>query len=467
VGRKDQQIKIRGFRVELGEIESTLMALPGVAQAAVVALAGEDGDKRLRAHLVFEKNTIAQMERIKERITETLPDYMRPSEFVVEDSLPLTPSGKVDRNALMQTTLSSVQITSSPTAPRNDLEWRIQLIWQSVLGRKDIGIHDNFFELGGHSFLAMSLLTKMEELVRRRLPLAWLFECPTIASLVGRFREDQNRQGYLSLVTLQPEGSGTPVYFVHGWGGDLFWWMDLAREMGPDRPVFGLRAVGLDDESPRHTSMEELVAHYASEIQQHHPKGPCHILGYSLGAWNAHALACELKRRGMQIGLLGLLDAEVLEANWNFQERIYHHGDDFKRNLDDFKKSLWKQAPRFKRWLTPKGFLQAAAKAQKSVATSKAPNEPLAPGSIDYTRDDYYKRIASRYRALQYEGDAVVFISEENTPERLKGWRRFIKGTVVYESVPGTHLQMLKPGYVETLATTLRRCLVQAESGKG
>ena len=191
LGRNDLQVKIRGFRIELGEIEAVLGRHQAVQRVAVVASDDTIGDRRLIAYIVHKDGESLSVSGLRDFLKQHLPDFMLPSAFVLLDSLPMTPSGKIDRRALLlqdgavQSTLDQPYV-----APRNAVEEVLAGIWAEVLKLERVGIYDNFFELGGHSLLATRLVSKIRSLFNVEFPLRHLFNEPTIASLAETLTAD-------------------------------------------------------------------------------------------------------------------------------------------------------------------------------------------------------------------------------------------------------------------------------------
>jgi hypothetical protein len=181
LGRIDNQVKVRGFRIEPGEIEATLRRHPSV-QEAVVVVRGQD-DKRLIAYLISDHDPPPSTTELIRFLGETLPAYMIPSIFVFLDALPLTPSGKVDRRSLPAPDQQRPTLEHVFVAPRTPVEQILAEIWTSVLGLQQVGINDNFFELGGHSLLGTQIVSRVRSLFEVELPLRCIFESPTIALL--------------------------------------------------------------------------------------------------------------------------------------------------------------------------------------------------------------------------------------------------------------------------------------------
>src|SRR5215217_2011173 len=183
LGRVDNQIKVRGYRIESGEIEAVINQISNVKESVVLVKENEGGDKRLIAYLVTEPDKTVETNTLRNQIKTKLPDYMVPSAFILLDEIPLTSNGKVDRAALLVVEQTSEEITQSYTGPGTALEELLCDIWSEVLEVKPIGIHDNFFEIGGHSLLAASVFTRVAEVFGIELSLRTMFDVPTVAGL--------------------------------------------------------------------------------------------------------------------------------------------------------------------------------------------------------------------------------------------------------------------------------------------
>lgn len=193
LGRNDQQVKVRGFRIEPGEIEAALTRHAGVREALVVALEESAGDKRLVAYLVADgqKDDLPANEQVRQHLQTLLPDYMIPAAYVWLEELPLTAHGKIDRAALPAPDWAS-QVTTMYVAPRTPTEECLASLWAQLLRCERVGVHDNFFELGGHSLLATRLIARVSEAFRLSLPLRTLFEAPTLASFAARLEQQRD-----------------------------------------------------------------------------------------------------------------------------------------------------------------------------------------------------------------------------------------------------------------------------------
>ncbi|WP_017328293.1 non-ribosomal peptide synthetase [Synechococcus sp. PCC 7336] len=206
LGRIDTCVKLRGYRIELGEIEVVLAQAPSVKAAIVAVHTNAAGDRRLVAYIIPTEPEVASAATLKQFLQERLPDYMLPSAFVIQDSFPLTPSGKVDRRALQPPSSDRLDLATTYTAPRTPTEELLASLWAEVLAVERVGIHDNFFDLGGHSLLAIRLVSRIQTALGRPLPLLKLFEFSTIAELaafIDRDRQTASGQELLPLVPVE------------------------------------------------------------------------------------------------------------------------------------------------------------------------------------------------------------------------------------------------------------------------
>ncbi|RYF71772.1 MAG: non-ribosomal peptide synthetase, partial [Cytophagaceae bacterium] len=241
---------------------------------------------------------------------------MVPTDFVVVPRFPITPNGKIDRKALPAPSADRANEqpadrSSQPTTPE---EMLLSALWSEVLGIEDIGIDDNFFELGGHSMIAVQVMTRLEKQTGRRLPLATLFEYPTIRQLATLLHEDTKPVSWESLVPIKPTGARQPLYIVHGAGLNVLLFNAVAQNLHADQPVYGLQARGLNGIDEPFYSIEEMAAHYVETIVKHNPTGPYSLSGFSFGGIVAYEMARQMKEKGLDVGLVALFDAYAYDA---------------------------------------------------------------------------------------------------------------------------------------------------------
>jgi amino acid adenylation domain-containing protein len=194
LGRRDYQVKVRGFRVELGEIEAVLSQHPAAREAVVVARDDTPEERRLVAYLVVDREPAPAAAELRSYLIEKLPDYMVPSSFVMTDAIPRLPNGKVNRGALRAPDQSRPELERPFVSPRTPVEEVLAGTWAEVLHLEQVGVHDNFFELGGHSLLATRIMSRLRQAFQIDLPLRYIFEAPTVAGLAASILRDADDQ---------------------------------------------------------------------------------------------------------------------------------------------------------------------------------------------------------------------------------------------------------------------------------
>jgi len=304
LGRSDFQVKIQGFRVELGEIEQALMSHPSIAGAAVLASATGAGRQILS--FIIPKAGAAELsaEAVQEFLYGKLPRYMVPSQVIQVAQMPLSANGKVDRQALLLLSETVQKEAKVYAPPRNEVETKLAAIWEEVLALNPIGIHDDFFELGGQSFAAVRVMTRINKQFGRTLPLSVLLEGRTIAYLADSLL---NAKSWSPLVPMRVDGSkDRPCFFVHPAGGNVICYRELAEKLG--KPFYGLQAAGLSAEQPPLERIEQMAALYLEKIREVQPMGPYLLGGWSSGGIIAFEIARQLEQMGETVERVLMLD---------------------------------------------------------------------------------------------------------------------------------------------------------------
>ncbi|MGB9048579.1 MAG: amino acid adenylation domain-containing protein, partial [Pseudonocardiaceae bacterium] len=309
VGRADDQVKVRGFRIEPGEIEAVLSERSEVRQAVVVAREDQPGDKRLVAYVVAAENG-CRPEVLREFARARLPEYMVPAVFVALDELPITPNGKLDRAALPA---PEATVAESGREPRTPQEHILCAIFAEVLGLTRVGIDDDFFDLGGHSLLATRLISRIRAALEMNLSIRTLFETPTVAGLARLVDTATQRDAFDVLLPLRTQGVRPPLFCIHPAGGLSWCYAGLLRHVGPDHPIYALQAPGLATPGALPATLEDMVADYVDHIRTVQPTGPYHLVGWSFGGTVAHAIAVRLQDQGEPVALLAMLDSLPLD----------------------------------------------------------------------------------------------------------------------------------------------------------
>jgi amino acid adenylation domain-containing protein len=326
LGRLDEQIKLRGFRIEPAEIEARIGAVAGVRKAVVVA-AGEGAQRHLAAYIEAPArrdagfDPQALIEQVRLALREALPDYLVPSSYVCLERLPLSANGKLDKRALPPVAPAAAGPVAAPATPT---ELALCQLWAGLLGvdAGAVGADAGFFELGGHSLLAVMLVAAVRRRFGVALPLGSLYTAPDVraqAALIDAAGPGPGPEPGRGLVLLQP-GAGAPLFLVHPVGGDVLCYRALVRELAYGGPVYGIEHAALGDGAPvAYRGVEQLAEDYCARLRQVQPHGPYRLAGWSLGGVIALALAHRLERAGETVAYLGLVDSVLEHAQQPWQ----------------------------------------------------------------------------------------------------------------------------------------------------
>lgn len=311
-GRTDSQLKIRGHRVEVGDVESAICQDPRVRRAAVVGRRAGEGDMRLVAY-VATRDDVPPSD-LRQHALDVLPAYMVPAEFVVLDTLPLTATGKVDRARLPAPGRPASMTCRAPgkgAEPRTPQEEVLCGLFASTLGRSAVGIDDDFFEMGGHSLLVVRLISKIREALGAELTVRSVFQRPTVRELSDGMLQAPTGSGLEVLLPLRPSGRSSPLFCVHPGAGISWCYAGLMRTIGREHPIYGLQAPRLSQSTALPASVEEMAAVYIARVRSVQPHGPYSLVGWSFGGAVAHEMTAQLQQQGHAVALLAMLDCHL------------------------------------------------------------------------------------------------------------------------------------------------------------
>ena len=459
LGRVDNQVKIRGFRIEPGEIEAVLRGHSAVQDVAVVAR-----DGKLVAYVVPSAKPPVEIVRLwgelRGLIKARLPEYMLPASFVELAALPLTPNGKVDRRGLPAPDESRPHLEQAYIAPRDPLEEQLAALWANVLQVRSIGIRDNFFELGGNSLLAARLFAQIENRLGKHLPLAALFQFPTIEQLANCLRDSDTSKPWSSLVAIQPEGSRPPLFCVHAAGANVLIYRPLSRHLGNDQPVYALQAQGLDGRTTPLTSVEEMAALYLKEMRAFQPQGPYFLLGASFGGLVIYEMAQQLLAANQKVALLAMLNTNC--PVYTLAKRMRCHLGHLReygpaRYATEISKSV-------KRRLTGQVAKENNGSGNTNAADPDIQKLLVNDSGVDESLVRTVAAILSAEQQYiparqQYFGKITLFWARDakrDFEDNRLGWRRLATGGFDLHVVPGTHTSMREEPYVAELVAKLK-----------
>ena len=433
LGRLDHQIKLRGYRIEPGEIEAILREDPAIRQSLVLVREDQAGGKRLVAYVVGQGIDVeAQRARLKGR----LPDYMVPAAFVVLDSLPLTPNGKVDRKALPVPEQEAG--TSGYQAPRTPLESAIAEIWADILNLPRVGIHDNFFNLGGHSLSAVQLMERIHQALGHRPHLNTLWYGAGNVAEQSRLLTETSSGSTSPVLVMRSGGRAPALFCLHTiGGGNLFHYEPLVSHLKGDLPVYGLQARGIDGKTPPDVNVEAMAQYCIQSMRAMQPDGPYFLCGFSSGGLIAYEMARCLAEAGVETRLF-LVDSYI----------------------PDHPESLGNRWLRWNRLVRDKKFREIQERSYHMVLSRLG----LRRMRVLRGLGESHRWAMWSYRPRICDLSAEYFEAVERiggTARPSTGWTTLLKGGLRLHMIPGEHGTMVKGDSAVALANALSACLPQ------
>jgi amino acid adenylation domain-containing protein len=486
LGRLDHQVKVRGHRIELGEVESALASHPALREAAVAVEAGAAGGSRLVAYVVGHGDgEPLATEPLRRYLKDRLPEYMVPSVFLSLAALPRTPSGKIDREALPAPPRERAVSSRPFVAPATALEEFLAGLWRELLQVERVGTLDNFFELGGNSIGGAVLINRLQQKIGHHVSVIALFDSPTVAGLahylseacpevvqrvfgagshggdrgfdgVSRANGDgaRHRPGPKELVVaLQPEGSETPWFMIHPPGGIVVCYQALAQRLSRERPFYGIRARGLHGEADLPERLEDMAAEYVAAVREIEPHGPYLLGGWSAGGLVAFEMAHQLLAQGQRTLLLALLDTvpeNAEDQNWADRPGVEYGLELSLEQLsrlgpDEQLPYLWQHAMTL-------GLIES------SIPMS------VVHQVLDDLKQVFHHHmvLTDRYVVRRYPGTITLFRPTDAPVAAAvrhdRGWGS-LAASVDVHFVPGQHHSMVQEPHVQELARALESCL--------
>jgi len=411
VGRTDDQVKVRGVRVELAEVESALTALGVVSQAAVTFSMSRQA---LTGYVVLKISTRTSAAELRALLSQSLPSAMVPSEIYFIPEMPLTPNGKIDRKALSNMSYESVLETPF-ISPR---EQALAAILADVLGIPSVDRHDNFFDLGGHSLLAFVFVHRVNDQFNLGLSMKQFLATPTIAAVAEVNQTSSQSSDYAVLLPLREGSGGNPLFCVHPGFGLAWSYANLLPFLSKTEPVYGVQAQGFDSQEKLPSCFQELVDHYVDVIVGLQQQGPIRLLGWSYGGLVAFAIARRLRSLERDVEELVLIDP---------------HLPDRGATLDRFR-------------------LSAQGQAELQAVLAVAPEPKRARNIIQNLA-----RIQSEFEELSYAGDVLLMPAADGlTPDEVQRWRTLITGQTSVAPIAADHYDMMSRSGAEQIVAAIK-----------
>jgi acyl carrier protein len=448
LGRKDEQVKLRGFRIEPGEIEAALADDPAIGHAAVVlrSTAADASSQRLVAFV--EIGAAGSTDGWRDRLAQRLPQHMIPSRLVVLEALPRLPNGKIDRRRLQEIELEPEAPADRRTALATNTEQSLRSLWEGLLGQTGIDLDDNFFELGGHSLLVIEMAVAIERDFQVRLSAAEIFENPTVRLLARTVeqRGDPGSEPFRHMYPIQPTGQRRPLVFAI----PHFFTEAFAERFRGERPVYGLRGVGLRAEGNlgRWRTMHDLGEELVDEIGRRFGDGRVAMAGYSFGATMAFEAVREMEARGVPAAALYLIAPMPLDFVHLGPLRLQLHA--LRQPVDEL--SLAEALGRYLRTTHPfslrlyrkiwrwwaiepwRRLLCQLGRARRAAGRKLTQRILWADVRVDRFR------LHAAYRPGPIRTPSVIFNPTEPATDAAATWRPFFDGPLTVVDIPDPHL---------------------------
>jgi amino acid adenylation domain-containing protein len=456
LGRIDQQVKIRGCRIEPAEVEAALRMHPGVREAIVGGRENQRGELQLVAWVIPQQAGLLTSIELRRFLEQSLPDYSVPSQFVFLSAFPRLPNNKVNRRELPEP--ERLRDRNAPgSTPREGLEQRLAAIWEQLLDARRLGREDDFFDVGGDSLLAARMVAMIEDQLGVVVPSSLFMESPTIAQL-ARLMEGETSPVYPRyIVPIQPLGSRVP-FFCFG-AGSAF--RSLARRLGWDQPFFG---VSLDQSDLQWlapgTTLQEIVQRMLKSVRAFQPAGPYCLGGHSMYGLYAYEAACQLQAEGQAVASLILLDTSLPAVVRDRSSMWVRAGAHLSALWERTSEKDLGAISRHVASLVPRGWSLARRTFKRSLHAQSS--EYVATDSAG-TLDGLLAAVERSYVPQPYRGRVTLVEAESQLLGRAAGarfgWKDLCDGALEIRTVPGDHSSILIPPHVDGLVREIAACL--------
>lgn len=445
IGREDHQVKLRGHRIELGEVESYLLKLEGVEEALPIVREDIPGDQKLVAYIV--PNNSFDEQHARKDLASMIPSYMIPNLFFSIDKFPLTSNGKIDRASLPkpQNVLLAAQ-TADLLLPRNDTEIRLSVIWMELLGISRVDVRDDFFNLGGHSLLSLLLSEKIEAEFDTCFESVNVFMSPTIQEQAQKLLES-TPESKSSVVTLQKNGDGPPIYCLCG----IHLYQDLALLIGEEQPVHAMyikEEINFLYDSVNHDQLEDLARAYYEVILKNHDGSPLRLLGFCFGGAIAYEVALLAEADGIEVDRLILLDSVIwCRLRRRSLLRVIRYAKKTIRKAPKVISTIFSVSPK-----------QARPSPANAVGNK---NDQMINALARHMTDYHPAKPINVNTVLVNSNDPNIFATWKVTS--LLGWEEFLSGQTITINTFGKHAGIMRRPMIEQIAGQLQSLLATSK----
>ena len=439
LGRSDDQLKIRGQRIELGEIDRVMQALPDVKQAVthacVINLAAATGGdaRQLVGYLVSQSGLPLDTSALQAQLRETLPPHMVPVVLLQLPQLPLSANGKLDRKALP---LPELKTQASGRAPKAGSEKIIAAAFASLLGCDVQDADADFFALGGHSLLAMKLAAQLSRQFARQVTPGQVMVASTVAKLatiIDGEEDSSRRMGFETILPLR-EGNGPTLFCFHPASGFAWQFSVLSRYLDPQWSIIGIQSPRPHGPMQTATNLDEVCEAHLATLLEQQPHGPYYLLGYSLGGTLVQGIAARLRARGEQVAFLGLLDTWPPETqNWQEKEA---------NGLD------------------PEVLAEINREREAFLAAQQGSTSTELFTTIEGNYADAVRLLTTAH-SVPFDGKATLFVAERTLQEGMspeRAWSPWIAELDIYRQ-DCAHVDIISPGAFVKIGPIIRATL--------
>jgi amino acid adenylation domain-containing protein len=472
-GRKDFRVKIRGYGVDLVEVQKALLSHPDIREAVVVAPQSEAGEARLIGYYSCQSEPGPTVSELRSFLKNQLADYMIPSTFVQLDTIPLALNGKVDRHALPVPDNLRSNLDAPFVGPRDSTEEKLVKVWAEFLGVDRVGIHDDFFDLGGHSLMSVRLINQVNKAFGKKLPEVTIYHAPTVEQFAMILVQESWTAPWSLMAPIQPRGTKPPFFWSMEGDGDI----RLVNYLDPNQPLYALVHQCRNGKRAIYHCLEDIAAHHLEEIRMVQPHGPYFLGGYCFGGMLAFEIAQQLQKQGEQVALLVLLDLADLKHGKTLRRqsagesspKLSALGNRVLRHLENLGKVSFSDKLTYV-WVRVRATIRAMIGWGDDIVKNLAckfcwaTGYPLSASLQGFNFSNVDIPILGTYELRQYSG-RVILIKAKDSNWDAAFMKTLLTGEVEFHEVAGHHWDLRKESFGRSWAEIVNAALEKTHNG--